>query len=261
MTVGTLLRQWRVRRRVSQSRLALDAEVSTRHISCLENGKARPSREMVLVLTSALEVPLGDRNLLLAAAGFAPAYRETPLDDPSMAPVNRVVDLLLRQAEPFGAALLDGGWDVLRMNTPMQRMLAVAFAPEPVPASLNVIRMVLEPGGMRPWIVNFEELATELLLRLRREVLLEADPAVEELLEEMSALPGLPDGWRRPEPERSPSLWVPVHLKKGPIEVRFITSLTTIGTPQDVTTAGLRIEQYWPADAATEAFARALAEG
>jgi transcriptional regulator with XRE-family HTH domain len=215
---GRMLKHYRSDRGLSQERLADDAEVSTRHLSFLENGRSSPSREMVLVLASALELPLRDRNQLLHAAGFAPVYPSARLDDVSFEPIRRALDHLLRAHEPFGAVVVDRDYDLLRVNT----------------------------GAT---------IARELATRLRHEHAIELDPArrarFASLLELTRDVPSTRTGL--------PSLPVlPVHLRKGDIDLRLITTLTTLGTPLDVTAQELRIESYFPADEASERLLRSL---
>lgn len=170
---GPLLRQWRQTRSYSQSRLAEDAEVSTRHLSFLETGRAAPSREMVLILSSALDLPLRERNTLLGAAGFAPVYRESPLASPEMAGVRRAIDHVLAQQEPYGAVVVDRLWNVQRMNQGALRMLGSWLDPRATPpiVTRNLLHAVFHPAGLRPCMVNWEAVAGALAMRVHREAL------------------------------------------------------------------------------------------
>lgn len=258
---GRLLREWRARRGVSQLRLATESGVSSRHLSFIETGRSQPSREMVLRLAEALDVPLRERNALLVAAGFAGVFRETALGAPELAPVERMLAFLLERYEPFPAYLIDRTWRVLRAN----RAGVAVFAPFASAASIwredppNLMRLTLAPDGLRRAIVNFEEVASALIARLAREAALAGgDPSLTALIDELRSLPGLPDSVRVPDSTRPLPPILAVHLKKSDVDLRFFTMLTTLGTPQDVTLQDLHIESFMPADDATETRMRAL---
>jgi transcriptional regulator with XRE-family HTH domain len=266
ITVGALLRRWRTARGLSQLALAQAAEVSPRHVSFLETGRARPSRQMLLVLGSVLDLPLRDRNALLLAAGFSGAYHETPLSEPRMAAMRGALELILRQHEPFGAVALDRHWNVVMMNAGYARFVGALLGvtlpsftvlPEPRP---NALRLLFDPKGFRPHVVNWEEVARELLARVHREALWSGDPATSRLLEELLGAPGVPRGWREPDVEATPSLIVPIALRLGEVAVRFFTTLTTLGAPQDITLQELRIESFHPADEESERVVRTMAD-
>lgn len=254
---GPLLREHRVARRLSQEVMARHAEVSTRHLSCLETGRASPSREMVLVLGSALDLPLRERNTLLAAAGYAPVYSSSPLDADALLPVRRAIDHLLAAHEPFGAVVVDRDWNVLRLNDGAQRLLAWAMEGlDPPPEALrNVVTSTLHPQGLRARIVNFAEVAATMVDRAQRELAVETDPGRRQLLlgtiEQASVSPA------SAAPSAGP--FVPVHLRKGTEELRLFTTLTTLGTPIDVTAQEVHIESYFPADEATDRRLREMA--
>lgn len=254
---GSLLRDWRLDRRMSQEKLALDAEVSTRHISYLETGRAQPSREMVLLLSSVLDVPLRERNVLLVSAGFAPVYGETDYTAPEMAPVRQVVDFLLERHEPYGAIVVDSAWNVLRANRGAERLFAT-FAPTQEPRLLgNALRLLFAPEGLRQVLVNWEEVALTTLERTHREALAEGPngPAAR-ILAEVLALPGVPRHFHQPRIARPLALLVPLHLRRGELEVRLFSTITTLGTPADVTAQELRVESWFPADEASAAWCR-----
>jgi transcriptional regulator with XRE-family HTH domain len=262
--VGALLRRWRTARRLSQMDLALAAEVSPRHLSFLETGRARPSRQMLLVLGSALDLPLRERNALLLAAGFAGAYHETGLDEPRMAAMRGALELILRQHEPFGAVAMDRHWNIVMVNVAYARFTgallgaglpALTVVPAPRP---NALRLLFDPQGFRPHVVNWEQVARELLLRVRREAQWSGDPATRALLADLLAAPGLPPAAREPDVEAAPSLVVPVELRLGEASARFFTTLTTLGAPQDVTLQELRVESFHAADAPTERLMREM---
>ncbi|MFT3769377.1 MAG: helix-turn-helix transcriptional regulator [Minicystis sp.] len=258
---GTLLRQWRTARRMSQEQLALSAEVSTRHISCVETGRAQPSREMVLVLAGALDVPLREQNALLTSAGYASIYRETDLGAPEMEHVRRAIDFLLARQEPYGAAVVDAAWNVHRVNEGAMRMFGALLpgaAGRPDLLS-NVMRLLLHPEGLKPICVNWEEIVTAVMERAQREALLEGPrSAAARMVAEMLTRPDAPRRLKRPAPGTAMPLVVPIHLRTGDLEVRLFSTITTLGTPADVTAQELRIESWFPADDATERWIRSL---
>jgi transcriptional regulator with XRE-family HTH domain len=252
---GPLLREWRQARQMSQLRLAEEAEVSTRHISFIETGRAAPSREMVLILASALDLPLRERNTLLGAAGYAAVYRETDLGAPQMSHVARALGFLLDRHEPYGASVLDGGWNVLRVNRGATRILGwLLDQPPPPEVAGNAMRLLFHPRGVRAYVVNWDELAGAMVERLHREVSLGASRA---LLDEILAYPDMPRRFVRPRDE-PPQVVLSLHLRKGDRDLRMFTTLTTLGTPLDVTAQELRIESYFPADEMTEDWVRSL---
>ncbi len=257
---GRVLRRWRAARGMSQLALAMAAATSTRHLSFLETGRAQPSREMVLRLAHALDVPLRERNALLGAAGFAALYRESTLDAPGMSALLRMIDFTLARFEPFPAYLLDRCYRVLRANGAALKALGGFASAAPVwreqPA--NLLRLTLHPDGLRPYIVNFAEVAAWLLARLERAVAAAGDdPELAALERELRALPGLPEASELP---RAMEPVLPLHLKRGELEVRLFTMLSQASAAQDVTAAELHIESLMPADAASEATLRALVQ-
>ncbi len=250
---GSLLRGHRLARRRSQEELAADAEISTRHLSCLETGKAQPSRTMVLVLGSALDLPLRDRNALLGAAGFTPAYGAEPLDAPEEEKLRRAVDLVLERMEPFGAVVIDRAGNVVRMNQGAARLLRafVDMSAAPPEVLANVLVATLHPKGLRPAIVNFDEVGAFVLDRARREALAgKNDPVLAEVSQLLRAIPDLPSAPPL-APGREMGPFLTVHLRRGDVEGRFFTTLATIGTPIDATAEDLQIETYFPSDEAT----------
>ncbi len=256
---GRVLRRWRAARGMSQLALASVAATSTRHLSFLETGRAQPSREMVLRLAHALDVPLRERNALLGAAGFASIYRESALDAPGMGALLRMIEFTLARFEPFPAFLLDRHFRVLRTNSAALKALGGFANAAPLwrEQPPNLLRITLHPDGLRPHIVNFAEVAAATLTRLERAVALAGGDAELAALErELRALPGMP------EPSTLPAALEPVlplHLKRGELELRLFSMLVQIGSAQDVTAAELHIESLMPADTASEAALRALA--
>jgi len=257
---GDMMKRWRTSRRLSQLDLALNAQVSARHLSFIETGRAKPSRQMVIQLAEALDVPLRDRNALLQAAGFAPIYRETALDAPEMAHMKSVLQFILERHEPYGAVVLDRHWNILMSNQAMGRFAPFIEDPASGGNPTNVMRLTFHPRGFRPYIVNWPEVAAPLLQRLQREAAASwADTGSSDLLREMLSYPGVQQDWANADVERS-SLLLPVHLKKGDVEVKLFTSIATLGTAQDITLHELRIETFFPADKASETLIRKLAD-
>ncbi|MBX3156219.1 MAG: helix-turn-helix transcriptional regulator [Deltaproteobacteria bacterium] len=261
---GAQVRSWRLARRVSQEQLAARAGVSTRHLSFVENGKSRPSREVVLALAGALDVPLRERNALLAAAGFSAAFRASPLEADELASLRRAIDHVLAKQEPYGAVVVDGKLDVVRMNRGAARVFArlPPTSPDGVAAAHNLILGTVHPAALRPYIVNWKEVAGHLVARLHREVGARPhDEGLAQLLVRVLAQPGVPAEWRIPEPGRSTAPFLGVHLRGPDLELRLFTMLSSIGTPLDVTAEELHIETYYPADEDSERVLRDLASG
>lgn len=258
---GTLLKDWRTTRRMTQEQLAFAAEVSTRHLSCVETGRAQASREMVLILGSALDVPLRDRNALLLAAGYAPAYRETDLADPAMEPVRRAVSFLLERQEPYGAVVVDAAWNLWQANLGASRMFGALLAGRKLPGpGANILRMMFEEDGLRAICLNWQEVASAVLERAQREALLEGPrSAAAKVVEEVMALPGVREGLTRRSHTTVLPLVIPVKLRLGDGDVQLFSTLTTLGTPADVTAQELRIESYFPADDGTDRWLKSLA--
>lgn len=254
-TVGGLLKAWRERRRKSQLDLALDAEISTRHLSFVETGRARPSREMILLLAENLEIPLRARNKILITAGFAPVYSEKSFDDVSFAAARRAVDLILKGHEPFPALAVDRHWNMVAANKTVPLMLegiAAALLAPPV----NVLRLSLHPEGLASRIVNLPEWREHLLTRLRKQVADTADIGLEELLKELSSYEIKP---RRAAKslKTEDSLVVPLEVETRFGTLSFISTTTVFGTPVDVTVSEIALETFFPADDATrEVFSR-----
>ena len=252
---GELLREWRERRRLSQLELSLQADISTRHLSFLETGRSLPSREMILRLTEQLDVPLRERNHVLLAAGFAPVYARTALDEPQMAPVRQALRRVLAAHEPYPAVVVDGAWNLVEANASVALLIA-GVAADLLRPPVNVLRLSLYPDGLAGRIVNLGEWRAHLLGRLRRQVALTADEELTDLYEELRALP-----CDAPVPEvEMPGpgeVAVPLRLRHGGRELSFLSTVATFGTPLDVTVAELAIELFYPADAATAEALRA----
>jgi transcriptional regulator with XRE-family HTH domain len=247
--VGDLLRKWRRHRRMSQLDLAVQAEISTRHLSFLETGRSRPSREMVLLLAEQLDLPLRERNQLLVAAGYASVYPETALDARTMTAVRGAVRQVLRGHEPYPAIAVDRHWNLVEGNAAIAVLLE-GVAPALLEPPANTLRASLHPEGMAPRIANLGEWRGHLLGRLRRQVDHTADAELTTLLDELTALPcdEPTPSFEYPGPG---DVVVPLRLRHGSGELTFFSTVTTFGTPLDVTLAELAIEAFFPADAAT----------
>lgn len=255
-TVGALLREWRQRRHLSQLELAAMAGVSTRHLSFVETGRSRPSREMVLHLAEELDVPLRERNPLLLAAGHAPAYTSTDLDADSMRPVRDALDRVLQSHQPYPALVVNRMWELVAANDGV-RSLLTGVADELLAPPVNVLRVSLHPDGIAPRIVNFEEWSAHLLHRLRRQFVLTRDADVGALYEELRGFPNVAADDAHVEAEDAGALAVPFVLRAGDGELRFLSTVTTFGTAVDITLAELSIEAFLPADDATASALRA----
>jgi transcriptional regulator with XRE-family HTH domain len=254
------LRYWRGKRGVSQLRLSLDSGISQRHLSFLETGRAQPGRDLIIKLGIVLDIPLRQRNAMLLAAGFAPAYRERNLSDPEMAAVKQALDFMLAQAAPYPAFVVDRLWNLVMANEPAARMMRFFLgmpdhAPIPRDGSVNVLRLTLDPNGLRPWLENWEEVSADLLQWVQREAMGDG-PGSEaaELLDGLMALPGIAEASRQPNLDRLALPFLPVRLKKDDVALKLFTTITTLGTPHDVTVHELRLESFFPADEASRAW-------
>jgi transcriptional regulator with XRE-family HTH domain len=252
-TVGTLLRGWREQRRISQLELALRADSSARHISFIETGRARPSQPMVLRLAEQLEVPVRDRNALLVAAGFAPAYPETPLHDPAMDPLRSGLERLLSAYEPYPALVMNGTYDVMAANRGIAALVAGA-ADHLLRPPMNAMRLTLHPEGLAPRILNLGEWRAHLLERIERQTALRGSGPLRTLYEEVAAYPvpaREPDEAADADPEAALPFALPMRIAHGGQVLSFISTATTFNTPMDVTVSELAVETFLPADPAT----------
>jgi transcriptional regulator with XRE-family HTH domain len=248
--VGALLREWRQRRRMSQLDLAFEADVSSRHLSFLETGRAQPSREMLLHLAQHLDVPLRERNTLLTAGGFALVFPERPLTDPAMDAVRAAVDLVLAGHEPFPALAIDRHWNMVASNS------SIAFLLTGVDESLlhppvNVLRLALHPNGLAPRIANYRQCRTHLTARLRQQIAATADGQLMELMEEISAYPeppGAANGMAGVEGEYA-GIVMPMQIVTDDGILSLFSTTTVFGSPLDITLSELAIEAFFPADA------------
>jgi len=241
--IGALLRQWRETRRMSQLALALDASISTKHLSFVESGRAAPSREMVLTLADALAIPLRGRNALLLAAGFAPVYSQHAFDAPELASARRAVELVLAGLEPYPAIAVDRHWHLVAANRAFAPLVA-GIAPALLAPPANVLRASLHPDGLAPRIVNLAEWRAHVLLRLHQQIEVSADPVLTALYAELGGGPGAP---ARDHADPVATL----RLRDGDAVLSLLSTTTVFGTPIDVTLSELAIESFLPADAAT----------
>jgi transcriptional regulator with XRE-family HTH domain len=255
LAIGDHLRNWRQRRRMSQLDLACEADISTRHLSFLETGRARPSRDMVLHLAERLDVPLRQRNVLLIAAGYAPVFAERALDHPALAPARAAVDQVLAGHEPYPALAVDRHWQLVAANPAAQRLMA-GVAPHLLQPPVNVMRVALHPEGLAPLTENLAEWRGHLLDRLARQVETTGDPALATLSEELARYPA-PS--RRPVPPAADPVVLPLRLRFGDATLAFFSTTTVFGTPNDITLSELAVEAFFPADAATAEMLRAMA--
>ena len=252
-TVGELLREWRQRRRMSQLDLACDAEISTRHLSFVETGRAVPSREMLLRLVERLDVPLRERNALLLAAGFAPMFKERRLDDPELQAARQVVLRVLRGHAPYPALAVDRHWQLVLANEAVAPLLE-GVAADLLQPPVNVLRLSLHPRGLASRIANFGEWRAHLLARLHAQVVASADPVLAALLRELADYP-VPVEAAAPPAHDTAGVAVPLQLRTPAGVLSFISTTTVFGTPVDITLSELALETFFPADDAT---ARAL---
>jgi transcriptional regulator with XRE-family HTH domain len=251
--VGALLREWRQRRRLSQLALALDAEISARHLSFIETGRAQPSREMILHLAERLQVPLRQRNILLAAAGYAQSYPERKLDDPALAAVNRVVQMAL--AGPYPAMALNRHWEVLTANQGLTPLLA-GVDPALLEPPVNVLRLTLHPSGLAPRILNSSEVRSHLLARLQQQIEGTADKFLIKLMQEMRSYPAA-DGLRDEQAHQA-GISLPLNLSTDLGTLKLISTTMVFGGPLDITISELMIESLYPADEGSASILRRL---
>lgn len=257
-SIGGYLRDWRLRRRMSQLDLACAADISTRHLSFLETGRAQPSRMMVLHLAERLEVPLRERNTLLVAAGYAPAFPVPALDDPALAAARSAVDRILAGHEPNPALAVDRHWRMVAANRAVGHLVAGAASALLAPP-VNVLRLALHPDGLAPRTVNHGQWRAHILDRLRRQIDLSGDPVLTALHEELAAYPQRAGAAEGPEDDAVADMVVPFRLRTAAGVLSFISTTTLFGTPVAVTLSELAIESFFPADAATAENLRRLA--
>ncbi|MCG6113606.1 MAG: helix-turn-helix transcriptional regulator [Mesorhizobium sp.] len=257
-SAGMLLREWRQRRRLSQLGLALEADISQRHLSFVESGRAAPSREMVMRLSETLAVPLRQRNHILAAAGFAPVFSARAMDHPRLRPALDAIQLVLKGHEPYPAIAVDRHWNMVASNASIAPLLEGVAEPTLLAPPVNVLRLALHPQGLAPHIVNLAEWRAHLIGRLRQQIEATADATLAELERELSAYPGARDSARIHHGPAT-DIAVPLRLRLGDAVLSFISTITIFGTPLDVTLSELAIESFFPADPETAERLRELA--
>lgn len=249
---GEHLRHWRQHRRLSQQGLALEADISTRHLSYVETGRAQPSREMVLRLAQRLAVPLRERNALLLAAGYAPMYQARPLDHPDLAAARRVVDMVLKGHEPNPALAVDRHWNLVAANAIVPLLLA-GVAPWLLEPPVNVLRLSLHPEGLGRRLANAGPWRTHLLHRLQQQIAATSDAQLQALHDEIAAYPARQEDAAIHGAASACPIAMPFELDTQHGRLRFISTLTVFGTPVDVTLQELAVESFFPADAQTQA--------
>lgn len=257
---GTLLKQWRNQRGFSQLDLAVRSEVSQRHISFLESGRAKPSRDMVLQLATVLEIPLRQQNLMLTAAEFAPIHAETDLSAPEMTSIRKALDFMLRKQEPLPGFIIDRYWNLLLTNDAATRLLNTFIDSDKlqtlfcIDGKMNLMRLIFHPQGLRPFFANWQELAGHLLQRVQREAIADGHSQQStSLLEELISYPGVSEVWQISKPAQQ-ALLLTVHFKYNDLNWQFFSTIATLGTSYDITLQELRIECLFPADEATEQY-------
>jgi transcriptional regulator with XRE-family HTH domain len=253
--VGHLLRTWRATRGMSQLDLALRAGFSARHVSFIETGRSQPSRQALLVLAETLDVPLRERNQLLEAGGYADAYRETPLDAVEMAPIRGMLRFILDRHAPYAAIVLDRYSTCVMGNAAADRLVNLVVDPSIAGPHANHLRLAFHPLGARRFIVNWDEVGSHLLARAERELSAPDDRRAAALLAELHGFFGPA---ARTPPSLAGDLLLPIHIRRGDVELRLFSAIMTLGTPRDVTLQELRIETFFPADDASDAAWRRL---
>lgn len=253
---GQMLKQWRSQRNFSQLDLSVASDVSQRHISFVESGRARPSRTMVLKLATVLDVPLRQQNKMLTAAGFAPIYSEFDLDAPEVAPIRRALEFMLRQQAPYPALVMDRYWNSIKMNRGAEQVIGWLLAGQAMPPELsgqvNLMKLMLHPNGLKQHVENWPAVATYAIHRVHRESLEGQDEQSQKLFEELLNYPSVRELWQTPAEDSWHLPLLTVNFAKEGRQLSFFTTLTTLGTPHDITLQELRLECLFPADESTE---------
>lgn len=248
---GDKLRWWRQHRGLSQLALASRAEISQRHLGFLELGRALPTRGMVLRLTEALDVPLRQQNALLIAAGFAPVWRESRLEEAELMPMRQAVDLLLSHQEPFPGVAVDRHWNLLKANTGAVRLVEFLVGPLPPGAPVNLAHALVAPDVLRPFLVNWMEVVRYFVRSVQADASADGAARTAELYDQLLAYAGVREVLVNAPDETPAGPVLPMHFRKGDIELRLFTTIATIGTPQDITLQELRIECFFPLNEST----------
>lgn len=250
--LGDYLREWRHRRRMSQLEFALEADISQRHLSFIESGRATPSRDMLLHLAERLGVPLRDRNPMLLAAGFAPIFNERSLQDPALVPARHAVEMVLKGHEPYPALAVDRHWTLVAANAAVAPLVAGVSDPAMLEPPVNVLRLSLHPQGIAPHILNLLEWRAHLLERLRQQISATCDGALADLLAELCTYPEPPSTRSKPTPARDyGGIVVPLEIETPEGILSLFSTTTVFGTPVDITLSELAIESFFPANEET----------
>lgn len=250
-TFASKLRWWRLHRGLSQLELAGRAGVSQRHLSFMELGRASPSRDMVMCLAAALDVPMREQNVLMLAAGFAPAWRETALAAPELGHVASALDHLLDQQEPFPAVVVDRQWNLLKSNASAVRLVEFLVGPLTSDAPVNLADALVAPDVLRPFLVNWADVVRYFILSVEADAWADGRPETAALLDRLLAYKGAQSALRRPATESLTGPVLQMHFRKGETSLRLFTVITTLGTPQDITLQELRVESFFPSDKET----------
>ena len=256
-TIGSHLKGWRQRRRLSQLDLACEANISPRHLSFVETGRSMPSRDMILHLAEQLQIPMRERNVLLVAAGYAPIFAERSLDDPALATMRRAIDLVLHGHLPYPAFALNRHWQVVSSNHALPQLYE-GVAPHLLEPPVNVMRLSLHPLGLAPRIENLAQWRGHLLARLRQQIDLTADPVLVDLMQELADYPG---GSKSKAGASEPAdVVVPFRVTVAAGTLSFFSTTMIFGTPVDITLAELAVESFFPTDASTIEIVRRMNE-
>lgn len=258
-SAGHVLTEFRHARRLSQLELSLQAEVSARHISFIETGRSQPSREMLLKLSEVMGLSHRDCNNLMSACGYAPVYTDMTLDEAAMEPVRQVLKIMLDNHDPYPAAVLNDRWDLQMANRPLQRLIAAVLPAHRLQQPLNMLELIFDQQGLRPYITNWDKVAAILLRRLRLQLQAHPKPQLAELLERLLKMEP-PPHWKEPVPEawEGPMLTSELNIKGQALSI--FSTLSSFGTALDAGLQELMIENYFPADEATRLFFEALAQ-
>lgn len=259
LSFGKLLKYWRNQHGFSQLNLAVASNVSQRHISFLESGRANPSRDMVLQLAAVLNVSLRDQNVMLTAAGFDPIYSESDLLSPELEPIRQAIGFILKQQEPYPALVMDRYWNLIQNNTSSQRLINWLINIEElqhkfyIDGKINVMRLMLHPQGLKPFIANWEEIAGHLMQRVYREAITAGESnQYMTLFQEIQTYPDVIQIWQKPYPYPWQIPLLTLQFIKDELSLSFFSTITTLGTPHDILLQELRIESLFPADKMTE---------
>jgi len=251
---GELIRQWRKSRGLSQLELGLAASVSSKHVSFLETGRAQPSREMVILLSHTLDIPLSERNVLLSLAGFSEAYSRMHIEQPEMKPVYDALTIIMDNHAPYPALVLDWDWNIVMTNEPYQKLTQLIINAQAFfPKTKNVLELLFDPNGYRPFVENWEEVAFLLIQRIQRERMIHQDRR-SDLLERLMKYPDIPKKWNMHQYDTHTEPMIHMVLAMGDLRLKLFSTLASFGTAIDVTMQELIIEQYFPVDDTTRSF-------